>query len=327
MLVFKLLRSFFHVYILRRNVPIFVNLSVTDRCNFRCGHCKIPERNSKELTQEEIFSIVDDLSQLGTRKIGLCGGEPLMREDIGEIINYIKSKNILVTIVSNGALVSQKIEKIKNLDLLMISFDGSPHAQEEVRGKRASKLAIEAIATARAHNLKVLMVTVVTKNNINELDSILETAESMGCSCLFFPIYHYAMSGNLVRDLYPDREEFKSAIEKLEKIKKSGRGHLITNSMVGLDYLKSWPQFKKVPCWAGKSYVYIDTDGRMYPCIQMIQRTGGRSILEVGVKEAMKRMSRLPCAGCWCISNIEHNYFFSFNPGILLHYYKLAKTI
>jgi len=327
MLDFKLVKSFFHLYFLRRNIPLFVNLSVTDRCNFRCSYCKIPERNSKELTKEEIFSIVDDLNRLGTRKIGLCGGEPLMREDIGEIVNYIKSKHILVTIISNGSLVRQRVEEIKNLDLIMISFDGPPQAQEDVRGKHAYEIAIDAIEAARKHNLRVLVVTVITKNNIKELDSILKMAESMGFTCLFLPVYHYAMSGEFVRDLLPDREEFRHTIERIEKIKKSKKAHLITNSMVGLNYLKAWPKFTKVPCWAGKSYAYIDTDGRIYPCIQMIQKTKGVSLLEVGLKEAMKKMTKLPCPGCWCISNIEHNYFFSFNPGIWLHYYKLAKMI
>jgi len=327
LLVFKLLRSFFHVYILRRNVPIFVNLSVTDRCNFRCGHCKIPERNSKELTKEEIFSIVDNLNRLGTRKIGLCGGEPLMREDIGEIVNYIKSKNILVTIVTNGSLVRQRIEEIKNLDLIIISFDGSPQGQEKVRGKHAAKTAIDAIEAAKENGLNVLSQTTFTKDNIKELDSILEMAESMGVTCLFLPVYHYAMSGESVKDLFPEKEEFRNTIAKIEKIKKSEKGHLVSNSMVGLRYLKSWPQFKKVPCWAGKSYAYIDTDGRIYPCIQMIQKTKGVSLLGVGLEEAMKRMSRLPCPGCWCIPNIEHNYLFSFNPGIWLHYYKWMKKV
>lgn len=326
MLDFKLLNSLFHLYFLRRTVPIFANLSVTDRCNFNCIHCKIPERNSKELPKEKIFSIVDKLNQLGTRKIGICGGEPLMRKDIGEIVNYIKSRNMLVSIVSNGSLVRERIEEIKNLDLIMISFDGSPQAQEEVRGKHASEAAIDAIKAAKEHHLKVLAVTVITKNNIKEVDSILEMAESMDFSCQFSPVYHYAMSG-AVKELFPDRDEFRHTIEKLEKIKKSKKASLIINSMAALSYLKSWPQFKKVPCWAGKSYAYIDTDGKIYPCIQMIQRTEGISLLEVGIEEAMKKMTRLPCPGCWCISNVDHNYFFSFHPGTWLHYYKLAKSV
>ena len=327
MLDFKLLNSLFHLYFLRRKVPIFANLSVTDRCNFNCSHCKIPERNSKELPKEKIFSIVDELNQLGTRKIGICGGEPLVRKDIGKIVNYIKSRNILVSIVSNGSLVRERIEEIKNLDLIMISFDGSTQAQEDVRGKHAYKMAIDAIETAREHNLKVLTVTTFTKNNIKELDFILETAESMGFSCLFLPVYHYPMSGIFVKELFPDREEFRHTIEKIEKIKKSEKGHLIVNSMVSLSYLKAWPKFKKVSCWAGRAYAYIDTDGQIYPCHLLIQRTKGVSLLDVGIKEAMKKVTRLPCPGCWCMSYVEHNYLFSFNFRTWLHYYKLAKSV
>ena len=322
-MVFKLLRNFFRLYLLDRNIPIFANLSVTDRCNFNCGHCNIPDRNSKELTKEKIFSIIDELDRLGTMKIGICGGEPLLREDIGEIINYIKSKNILVTIVSNGSLVKQRIEEIKNLDLIMISFDGPPQVQENVRGKQAYEIAIDAIKFALSNKLKVMSWTVLTKDNIKELDSILETAESIGFSCFFNPVYQYSLSGDSVKNLFPDIEEFRATIEKIEKIKKGKKGYLVANSPTSLQYIKAWPEFKKVRCWAGRSYVYTDTDGRIYPCSHMIQKTDGVSLLEVGVEEAMKKMIRLPCSGCWCMSYVEHNYFFSFNFETWLHYFKM----
>lgn len=311
------------------NVPFCINLSVTDRCNFRCSHCKIPERNSKELTKEEIFSLVDDLNRLGTRKISLCGGEPLLRKDIGEIIDYIKSnyKTILVTLITNGALVKDKINELKNLDLLMVSFDGSPKAQEKVRGVQAYDIGIGAIETARKHNLKVWTATTFTKNNLQELPTILDLAEHIGFCCIFLPVYQYAMSGKSVTNLFPDKEEFRDTIEKLEKFKKGPKGYIVKNSKASLGYLKKWPNFKKLSCWAGRSYAYIDTDGRIYPCIQMVQKTKGVSLLEMGADKAIKKLTRLTCPGCWCISNIELNYLFSLSPETCFHFYNEAQTV
>ena len=133
----KLFSAFFRLYILRSTVPISVNISVTDRCNFSCTHCNIPKRQSKELATKEIFTIVDALDKAGTMKISLCGGEPLMRQDIGQIIDYIKSKKIMADIVTNGALVRQKIDEIKNVD---VQGTGQATNKETTRPARTAPL-------------------------------------------------------------------------------------------------------------------------------------------------------------------------------------------
>ncbi len=285
----KLLSAFFRLYISRSTVPITANISVTDRCNFNCSHCSIPKRQSKELTTEEMCSLVDALDAAGTMKISLCGGEPLMRKDIGRIIDYIKSKNIMVNIVTNGALVKQKIDEIKNLDFILLSYDGSPQAQKNVRGEKAHAIVIEAIDAAQSRNIKVITATVLTKDNINEVDSILALAEQKDFPCQFHPVYAYSLSGGSVKDLLPDKNDMLKTAEKLIKIKKENKQDRIVLSSVTLDYLRYWPEFKKQKCWAGNAYVYIDTDGRMYPCMQMIGRTDGVSFFQGPSKRDCKQ--------------------------------------
>ena len=322
----KLVSAFVRLYILRKNVPISVNLSVTDRCNFKCSHCKIPQRQSKELTIEEIFKLVDALDKAGTMKISLCGGEPLMRQDIAEIVNYIKSKKIMVDIVSNGALVRQKINEIKNLDFLLLSYDGSPQAQKNVRGEKAYNVVIDAIDAAKSNNIKVITVTVLTKDNIHEVDAILKLAEQKGFSCEFHPIYSSSLFGGSAKNLQPDQKSMLRTAEKLKKIKRSDPLQRIVLSSLTLDYLKYWPKFKKQKCWAGNAYIYIDTDGRMYPCMQMIGKTDGVSCFSGPLTEGLKAMKRLPCKGCWCLPNVECNYLFSLNPKVIWNSRKLTKS-
>jgi MoaA/NifB/PqqE/SkfB family radical SAM enzyme len=264
---------------------------------------------------------------LGTVKISISGGEPLMRDDIGEIVNYIKSKGILLNLISNGSLVKKRINDIKNVDVFLVSYDGPPDAQEDVRGKKAHDIALDAIKTAKENNLNIMTLTTLTKNNLNELDSILETADEVGFSCLFQPAYHYPMSGDFVKELFPEPQDFRKTIEKLEKIKKSPKGHLICNSMVSLGYLKEWPRFKKVSCWAGRAYTYIDTDGQIYPCGLLIRKVKGVSLLETTVAEALKKFQEISCPGCWCTSNVDYNYLFSFNLPTWVHYLTMAASV
>ena len=71
--------------LLKKSSPLTVGWSLTNRCNHECKYCGIPNVKSNELTTEQIFSIIDELSELGTKIIQFTGGEPLLRDDIGKI--------------------------------------------------------------------------------------------------------------------------------------------------------------------------------------------------------------------------------------------------
>ena len=75
--------------ILRRRIPFAVSWALTYRCNAKCLYCRIQDIDLKELGIKEILSILDELAAMGTRWISFTGGEPLLRDDIGEIIDYI----------------------------------------------------------------------------------------------------------------------------------------------------------------------------------------------------------------------------------------------
>ena len=74
--------------VLKKNTPIVVSWSLTNRCNSKCKYCSRWKQETAELNTKQIFSIIDELSKMGTRRIIYTGGEPLIREDIAEIINY-----------------------------------------------------------------------------------------------------------------------------------------------------------------------------------------------------------------------------------------------
>src|SRR3989344_5459724 len=97
----------------RINTPLNVMISLTDRCCSKCKYCNIPNRKKTELTTKEVIDLLNDAAKLGCQRVSLWGGEPLMREDIGQIINHIKNKKMHVNIVTNGYLVPMKINAIK----------------------------------------------------------------------------------------------------------------------------------------------------------------------------------------------------------------------
>jgi len=107
--------------------PILVNLQITRRCNLRCIHCDIreaPERYSNiiknEFSTEEIKEIVDSLKSMGTSYISISRGEPFIRKDIYEVIQYIKEKGLGLHISSNGTLITKEdAKRINDLGLIL----------------------------------------------------------------------------------------------------------------------------------------------------------------------------------------------------------------
>lgn len=107
----------------------YMRLSVTDMCNFRCQYC-MPENYdtpTHKLSLADIKLIASNLNQLGITKVKLTGGEPLVRNDISEIVSILKNEcNIEeVTLTTNGVLLDQHLDNLiaAGLDAITISID------------------------------------------------------------------------------------------------------------------------------------------------------------------------------------------------------------
>ena len=169
--------SFFAAKIFRRRIPLVVGWAITDRCNQSCSYCGRRHGDIKEISTQEAFRIIDELSRLGCLRISLTGGEPLMREDIGAIVDRIHKKGIETKINSNGALVRERIDELKNLDILCLSLEGEKDVHDAIRGAGSYDKVIEAAQCARERGIKISFATVLTKRNLDSIDFILAKAK------------------------------------------------------------------------------------------------------------------------------------------------------
>jgi len=101
--------SLFAARIFRKKTPLVVSWAITTRCNRSCQYCNIHNIKSKELTTPQVFALIDEMSGLGTRIIHFTGGEPLLRDDLGAIIDHCRQVGVLSSVNSNGSLISQRI--------------------------------------------------------------------------------------------------------------------------------------------------------------------------------------------------------------------------
>ena len=180
-----------------------VRISVTDRCNFRCAYCMPKEIYNSEyqffkkneiLSFEEIIRLSKIFSSLGTKKIRLTGGEPLLRKNIHVLIKYLKEiKNISdISMTTNGVLLSEKkasLLKESGLDRLTVSLDTlNPENFSEISGSKYSpENVLDGINNAINAGFENIKINMVVKKNVNHKDIIplLEKFSGTGCIVRF----------------------------------------------------------------------------------------------------------------------------------------------
>lgn len=266
--------------------PVFGNLIITYKCNMRCLMCDLWRRHGqKEISLDDIKRITDDFKTLGVSGIGLSGGEPLLRDDIFEIINYIKKvKKIPVAMSSNGYFLNEKdaVSKLfdSGLDSIAISLDSlNPEEHNKFRGiKDAYQKAVSSLETIiavknRYPNLNVTLATVINKKNINELSEMVRFGERIGVDGVsFLPGQIIGLEHGIKQreeKLIPEFDGMQGVDRKLDElIQLKTKGAPIDNSVKYLKLLKHYFRGERLPikCFASHTSYVIDAYGDIFPC-------------------------------------------------------------
>ena len=124
-----------------RFIPLVMSWNITRECNMKCSHCYINATEKKldnELTTQEAKNLMDQIYQVSAPLLILSGGEPLLRQDIFELISYGSKKGLKMGLGSNGSLIDETVaKKLKDAGIatVSISLDSNIPAQhDEFRG-------------------------------------------------------------------------------------------------------------------------------------------------------------------------------------------------
>lgn len=172
----------------------------TNTCNLRCRHCYADSKThwfKEELTTEEAKDLIDDLAYMGVPVLLISGGEPLLREDIFELIAYAKKQHIRSTISTNGTLISPQVaQQLKNngVGYVGVSIDGLGVINDTFRGVKGSfERAIEGIRNCLAVGQKVGLRFTINRHNFHQIENIFKVIEDEKIPRVCF--YHLAYSG------------------------------------------------------------------------------------------------------------------------------------
>jgi len=336
-----LARGFFRLArhrLMNRRFPLNVFFAVTNRCNLSCYYCygEYFKRGSwPELTTAEITDTLTQLRSMGTLFVQLQGGEPLLRDDIGTLVETSKRLGFNTDMITNGILVERTIDEIRDLDSICISIDGRKDLQERNRGAGTFEKVLGAIDCCRAAGIPVRLNAMLTgETEAEDVTFLLDTAREKGCMVNFCPTFRYLpLDGEIDPRQFVDDATMRQLLDIIIRAKEEGfpvqfsaRAHRIAAAWP-LPYATARAPRDELPadysgpaCRHGDYVCFIDADGRLYPCCNFWNDYPEITIRDSGFAAAWERLSRQGCAGCFVFSYIDRNMLLGLKPAVLLNY-------
>lgn len=264
------------------NLSNFV-FEVTFKCNHNCLYCynvwkspKVRYPTSDELSTEQIKSLVLKLKkQTKIKYLAISGGEPLLREDIAEIIKFCSDNRIETNLLTNGSLLSeQNCEKCLQANTSIFEvplLTTNKQIHYELTGQDNLKDIIQGIKNLKQHNCKLVIAFVATKLNIGHIKQTIETAIALGADGIMLNRFNAGGTGiRHFEKLRPPLDEIKEAFKILDKL--AGYYGVGASAAVPIPKcLIDGKDFKNIsfgycPSGSKKSYFTIDPLGNVRVC-------------------------------------------------------------
>src|SRR5256885_6470562 len=299
-----------------RKFPLMVTMSLTDKCNFRCEYCDLPHMNRQEMTTADWHRAIDELADAGMMRVSIMGGEPLLRKDVGELIDHLKARGVNVAMNTNGWYFAQKIDTVAKLDLVCITLDGPREHNDSQRHPGAHDRALEAIDLAKSRGVKVITMTVVTRADLDVIDYVLQVAREKGIRA-FFQIEHPS-DGDTNKTIAPQIADDRSiAAIALHLLKRKEEGWPVGPSKTYLRALAGPANqgarrlYSCEDCFASRYFLSVTPSGYVVPC-PLTYHDGQLNGREVGFAKAFAALGQPRDAGCSCNPTTELNYLLHF---------------
>jgi AdoMet-dependent heme synthase len=251
---------------------------VTRKCNYKCRGCNVwKEQDQKELTTDEIKKGFDILKKMGIVELVISGGDPLLREDIGEIIDYA-TKLFITTVYDNGSLAEEKIDLLRKADFVAISIDSLNEAKHDYLKNTAGawKSGTQAVEVLHREGIQVAVTPTISQKNLTEIIDLTKYYTAKGIP-VWYCLYSYDTSmdskqlfriGKETDDLViTDKQGMVNLCNQLLEMKKNNKHILMTDKLlVTLRSLYEKNSKRMWKCQALNQFLVVDHLGRVAGC-------------------------------------------------------------
>lgn len=291
--------------------PLFCGHKITYNCNLKCKMCPFWKRSTTDLRIENEKAILRRIYDSGVCAIAFEGGEPLLRKDLCEILNFSRSLPLQTSLVTNGTLLESKIDEIAKYinGGIYVSLDGIEKTHDVIRGVSGCfKKAIEGISAASG-KIPVAINTTIMAENIHEIEDLVKLAKELDVN-ISVAVAHEYCNANVSS---PTSQEIREVATKLIKLKK--KGYPLVNSV---SYFKVIAKEKK---WICKPWSTINVSPQgclVLPCYVRNEYATTISVFETSIKTAISGFDwreTQECHECSLHCYVEPSLVLSYDFG------------
>ncbi len=333
----------------KKAAPLYVEWAITSRCNLNCAYCYASPNKEffppgagapsrlNDLPLEKIFFLADEFYKAGTRFINIMGGEPALRSDLPQIVEYLFNKGFSLDLNTNGTLLDRHLPVLKYFNRIIVSLEGSLEAHNKDRGRGSYEKIIDNLDLIKKERIttKIKFNMTLTRNNITDLEDILKLAEKYDSEVFF--VEPCDVSSGTTRDkFYADKQQIVYLYEQISQKQKTDRRFrrfVIYDSDILLKYQfmepyqiyyntadinkALWNDGVAPKCYFGSYMIFLDADGTIYPCNNFFGKIGA-NCFQHGVAKAYKMLSeQMTCKYCHLALTATIFGFFEMKPKII----------
>ncbi|MCW2605637.1 MAG: Radical domain protein [Frankiales bacterium] len=250
------------------DAPICLTWELTYACNLACSHClsSSGRRDPRELSTDECKAVIDELQRMQVFYVNIGGGEPTVRSDFWELLDYATAHDVGVKFSTNGIKLDEaaarRIAANSYVDV-QISIDGATSdVNDAVRGEGSFDTAVRALAHLHAAGVSPKLSVVCTRQNIPQLDLFKEIADRYGAQLRLTRLRPSGRGADVWDELHPTQAQQRELYDWLVA---HGEGVLTGDSFFHLAaYGEALPGLNL--CGAGRVVCLIDPVGDVYAC-------------------------------------------------------------
>ncbi|OUR65008.1 pyrroloquinoline quinone biosynthesis protein PqqE [Methylophaga sp. 42_25_T18] len=251
--------------------PLWLLAELTYACPLQCPYCSNPmdfANVKNELTTEQWLDVFRQARAMGATQLGLSGGEPLTRPDLVELVTEARKMGFYTNLITSGlGMDASKVAELKEagLDHIQVSFQASSEDLNNlIAGTDAFQHKIEMAKAVKANGYPMVLCFVTHRQNIEQMDEILELAISLEADYVELATTQYYGWAMHNRDqLLPLKEQLVEAEAIAHRYQEEQKGKMKIYYVVP-DYYEERPK----ACMNGWGNVFLTVtpDGTALPC-------------------------------------------------------------
>ena len=281
------------------DAPICLTWELTYACNLACVHClsSSGKRDPRELSTDQCKAIIDELERMQVFYVNIGGGEPTIRPDFWELVDYANEHHVGVKFSTNGVRITPEVAaKLAASDYVdvQISLDGATaEVNDAVRGAGSFDMATRALENLAAAGFSDAKISVVvTRHNVSQLDDFKALADSFGATLRITRLRPSGRGADVWDELHPTAAQQRELYDWLVA---NGERVLTGDSFFHLSGLGEPGALSGLNmCGAGRVVCLIDPVGDVYACPFAIHdRFLAGNVLSDGGFDTVWKLSKL----------------------------------